>query len=158
MSRFNIEAKLLATPVDQLDLSDFCIVTSDSTVKEAVARMRASKHNCAFIVGGRTQIIGIFTDRDVLKKIANNPAIWEAPITEQMTPNPVTLPPESSTGDALALMQKHHFRNIPVVDEHTVYGNITYYAVLKFLSDHVPEAVYNLPPDPDHYAEDRVGG
>ncbi|MCI0712223.1 MAG: CBS domain-containing protein [Chloroflexi bacterium] len=154
----DIEARLLAEPIGQLELTDFCIVTADSTVREAVSRMRATRHNCAFIVGEKTQIKGILTDRDVLKKVVTNKDIWDRPVTEVMTPNPHTVAPEHTAHDAMAMMKDGGYRNIPVVDGTTIIGNVTHFAVLRFLTDHIPEIVYNLPPDPDNYADDRAGG
>ena len=39
-----------------------------------------------------------------------------------------------------------------------VIGNLTHYAIIKYLSDHFPESIYNLPPDPEHVSKKRDGG
>jgi CBS domain-containing protein len=153
-----VEARLLAEPVGQLELTDFCIVTADSTVREAVSRMRATRHNCAFIVGEKTRIVGILTDRDVLKKVVSNKDVWDKSVREVMTPNPDTVAPDQNAHEAMAMMQEGGYRNVPVVDGETIIGNMTHFAVLQFLTDNIPEIVYNLPPHPENYAEDRVGG
>jgi CBS domain-containing protein len=155
----NVELELLAEPIEQLDLTRYCLVTADTSVRETVDRMRALRRNCAFIVGKGTHLIGIFTDRDVLKKVVNHPEVWDQPVEMVMTRAPNTIAPNATTNEALRLMEEHHFRNVPVVDQHgTLHGNVTHYAILKFLTDHFPEAVYNLPPDPDQFAEQRDGG
>lgn len=154
----NVEARLLAEPVGQLDLTDFCIVTADSTVREAVSRMRATRHNCAFVVGEKTQIVGILTDRDILKKVVTNKEVWDKSVTEVMTPNPDTVSPDQNAHEAMAMMKEGDYRNVPIVKDGTIIGNMTHFSVLNFLTDHIPEIVYNLPPHPENYAEDRVGG
>lgn len=61
---------------------------------------------------------GIVTDRDLCCKVVANASFPEI-ITAQavMTPEPVTCKPEDSLDECERLMQRHHVRRIPVVDE-----------------------------------------
>ena len=43
----SVEKQLLDETVGQLELTGFCLVTADTTVRETVERMRAMKTNCA---------------------------------------------------------------------------------------------------------------
>jgi CBS domain-containing protein len=93
-----------------------------------------------------------------MRKVVDNPATWNAPIENLMTPNPITVNSNDPAYKALALMDEKHFRNVPVVDDTgQVIGNLTHYAVIKYLADRFPESVYNLPPDPDAVASNRDG-
>jgi CBS domain-containing protein len=158
MSDANIEAQLLSEPVGRLDLSDFCLVTADTSVRQTVARMRTTHQHCAFVVGEETLIVGILTDRDVLTRVVTHRETWDQPVSEVMTVSPDMLPYQATTHEALDLMHKGHYRNVPVVQGDSIVGNITHFSVLKFLTDHFPEAVYNLPPQPENYADQRAGG
>jgi len=159
MPTSTIESQLLAEPISQLDLTEFCIVTADTTVRETVQRMRATRQNSAFIVGKGTRLVGILTDRDVLRKVVNHPEIWDEPVETVMTQAPDTLLPTATAGQALRKMEEHRYRNLPVVNEHGIIeGNVTYFAILKYLTDHFPQAIYNLPPEPDNFATERDGG
>lgn len=159
MSTPSVEYQLLAETVSRLDLSDYCLVTADTSVRDAVERMRVTRQNCAFIIGRGTQLVGILTDRDVLNRVAAAPDTWDAPVATVMTPAPQTLPPDAETAAALRLMEQGGYRNVPVVNAHgTITGNVTHFAILKFLTAHFPEAIYNLPPDPTNYPQDRDGG
>lgn len=154
-----IETQLLSEPISRLGLSEFCILTERTSIRDTVERMREMNQNCAFILGDGSRIVGIFTDRDVLRKVAAKPDIWEEPVSTVMTPAPTTLPPTATTHEALKLMEEKHFRNVPVVnDRQIVLGNVNHFAVLKYLTDHFAEEIYNLPPDPDNYADQRDGG
>jgi CBS domain-containing protein len=155
----SLEKQLLAEPVHQLNLSEYCIVTADTTVRDTIERMRIMRQNCAFVIGKGTHLIGILTDRDVLMKVAADPQTWDQPVETVMTPSPDTVRPNATTGDALRMMEEGHYRNVPVLNEQgLIRGNVTLFAILKFLTEHFPEAVYNLPPDPTNYAEEREGG
>jgi CBS domain-containing protein len=155
----NVEAQLLAAPVKQLDLSEYLLVTADTTVRATVERLRERRQNCALVIGKGTRLIGILTDRDVLRRVVAAPDTWDQPVETVMTPTPQTVNPDAPAGDALRLMEEGHYRNVPVVNANGLLrGNLTHFAVLKFLTDHFPAEVYNLPPDPTHYAQERDGG
>jgi CBS domain-containing protein len=154
-----VESQLLSEPVQSLDLSDYCVVTADTPVHTVIARMRDLQQNCAIVVGQGTQVVGIFTDRDVLKRVVSASETWELPVAEVMTAAPDTVTPESQAGAALKMMDEGHYRNVPVVSAQGVLrGNLTHFSILKFLTEHFPQAVYNLPPDPTNFAQERDGG
>jgi CBS domain-containing protein len=159
MTTPSVEKQLLDEPVGQLELTGFCLVTADTTVRETIEQMRVMKQNCAFVVGEHTRLLGIFTDRDVLRKVVHNPGTWDVPVTAVMTQRPDNVPPTASTREAMKLMLEHHYRNLPVLSgTGAVLGNVTHYAILKYLTDHFPQEVYNLPPDPTNFAQQRDGG
>lgn len=153
----SVETNLKQEKIMYLDLSEFCSVGSGTSVRDTVAAMRAGKTNAAFILKDG-ELVGIFTDRDVLHKVVQHPEIWDDPIDEHMTGTPSTLSPEDSAKSALQLMDEGHFRNVPVVDSAgKIHGNVSHYAFIKFLADGFPQEVYNLPPD-DGIHDDRYGG
>lgn len=153
-----IETDLHTEPVAHLDLSEYTLVESGMSVRETVAKMRTEKHNCAFITEGG-KLTGIFTDRDVLRRVVDRPDLWDHPIEEVMTHQPKTIHADQPTGDALRIMNDFHFRNAPILEEDgTLAGNLTHFAIIRYLADHFPESVLNLPPQPDQYAEAREGG
>jgi CBS domain-containing protein len=69
------------------------------------------------VVDSQRVVAGIFTERDVLKRLAlsgKDPA--KTPIREMMT-TPVELATEhTSEAEALAVMLERHYRHLPVVD------------------------------------------
>jgi CBS domain-containing protein len=152
-----LEQELQDEQVVHLDLSEYTVVNSTMSVREVVAQMRAERRNCAFVVEN-DRLVGIFTDRDVLRKVVDAPDIWDRPISEVMTRAPKTVPPDAPLRTALDLMHAGHFRNVPAVDESgRIVGNLTHYSIARCFADRFPEEVYNLPPDPDQVPEDRAG-
>lgn len=152
-----LEQDLQSEQVVHLDLAEYTVVESDMSVREVVQKMRADDRNCALVVEN-DKLVGIFTDRDVLRKVVDAPDTWERPIRELMTSAPKTVAPNASVREALDLMYTGHFRNVPAVDEAgRVVGNVTHYSVICFLADHFPEEIYNLPPDPERFPRARDG-
>ncbi len=153
-----VEEMVHAERVTHLDLGEYVVVESGASVRDTVAKMRTENRNCAFITR-EGRLIGIFTDRDVLRSTVDRPEIWDHPVDEVMTHDPQTVSANQPAGDALRLMDELHFRNVPVLSEDgEIVGNLTHFALLRFLADHFPKEVYNLPPEPDQFSEDRYGG
>jgi CBS domain-containing protein len=152
-----LEQELQHERVNHLDLSNFIAVEIGTSVKTVVEAMRAQQRNCA-IVTDQGSLVGIFTDHDVLIKVADNPDTWQLPIDDFITLAPLTVKATDPVDKALALMNKKHFRNVPVLDETgQVVGNLTHYAIIQYLADRFPESVYNLPPDPERTTRRRNG-
>jgi CBS domain-containing protein len=154
----SVESQLLAEPIRSFDLNDYCMVTPSTTVRETVEQMRETKKHTAFIVGDHTVLQGILTDRDVMRKVATSPDVWDRPVTDLMTPEPFTLSMNATAGEALRQMDEKGFRNVPVVnDKGTPIGNLTYFSLVHYLSDHFQRVVLNAPPTTD-FTQARDGG
>lgn len=153
----SLEHDLRQEQVIHLDLSEFTAVEMGTTVRETVDRMRRENHNCAFITD-HGALVGIFTDRDILTKVVDVPQSWEQPIQGFMTRHPQAVSCKERADTALAMMNEKRFRNVPVLDDDgTIIGNLTHYAIIKYLADRFPESVYNLPPHPDRVTRNRDG-
>ena len=154
----SIEHDLHAEKVTALDLSAFTTVEAGMSIRDTLARMKAEGANCAFITRDG-HLVGIFTDRDVLRGVVDRPEIWDHDISEVMTHDPHTIQSDQTAGDALQLMESLHFRNIPVLKPGgEIAGNLTHFALVRYLAEHFPETVLNAPPEPDVFGEERHGG
>ena len=91
-------------------------VHPESTVAETI-RLMLSRRVGAVVVVDANRVVGIFTERDVLKKLALSGRDPEkVPVSELMTTPVETASPQTSPDAALASMLEHHFRHLPVVD------------------------------------------
>jgi CBS domain-containing protein len=154
----SLKQELMNESVTHLDLSRFCEIASGTAVRQTISEMRQRKTNVCLIISG-SQLVGILTERDVLKKVATTPENLDKPVDEIMTANPITVPPNSSAADALWLMDDKKFRNLPVVDESgKIVGNMTHQAVISFLAARYPIEVLNRPPRPDQFPRKQEGG
>ena len=143
--------------VIHLDLSQFTAVKAGTSVRDTVEAMRKAYHHCAIVTDDGV-LVGIFTDRDMMRKVVDGPETWDHPIEEVMTASPMAVNSTDAANTALTLMDEKHFRNVPVLDDKGfVIGNLTHHAIIKYLADRFPESVYNLPPDPDRVTSKRDG-
>jgi CBS domain-containing protein len=105
-----------------MTLLEFCdpeaaAVTLEATAAEAIQTMLDRHVGAVGIVDSERRVAGIFTERDVLRKLSlsgQNPAT--IPIRSVMT-TPVEMATLATTaGEALATMVDRHYRHLPVAD------------------------------------------
>jgi CBS domain-containing protein len=92
------------------------VAPPETTVAKA-ARLMAKKNVGAVMVVVDKQLVGIFTERDlVVRVIAEGLEVATTRIGEVMTADPISVPPDEIFGRALLLMHDHGFRHVPVVE------------------------------------------
>ena len=83
----------------------------------------------------------------------------DRPLREYMTPDPHTARVDEPIHRVLARMVKGGMRHLPVLDKSGApIGTLSVKHAVHFLVDHYPEAVFNIPPDPDRIPASREGG
>jgi CBS domain-containing protein len=91
----------------------------DATAADAIRAMLDGHSGAVTVVDSNGVVAGIFTERDVMKRLAlsqHDPQ--QTPVREVMT-TPVELATElTSEGEALSIMLERHYRHLPVVDPH----------------------------------------
>lgn len=95
----------------------FLTAPPTTTVREA-SQMMAKKQVGAVLVVEGDQLIGIFSERDVVFRVVAkglDPA--KTPVSQVMTPEPKTAKPNSTFGYAMTIMHENGFRHMPVVEE-----------------------------------------
>lgn len=91
-------------------------VAPDTLVAECVRLMTVRKIG-ALIVSDAAGVRGIFTERDALTRVlAAGRDPTRVAVAEVMTPNPVTVAPDTTVEAAMAIVTRQRFRHLPVVD------------------------------------------
>jgi CBS domain-containing protein len=108
--------------VHEIMTRDVLAVESTTRLPEAAARMHERGVGAVVVVeGGR--LVGIFTERDVLRAVATGTA--DGPVGDTMTRAPETIGQDEATSHAAALMIHGGFRHLPVVAGDDVVGMIS---------------------------------
>jgi len=127
-----------------------CVAASDTL--DTAARMMRDRHVGALpICGPDNRLQGIITDRDIVVKClaeGRDPKTTTAGDLAQG--KPVWVDANADDGDVLRLMEEHHIRRLPVIEEHQLVGMISE----ADLATHLPEEkiaefasrVYSAPP------------
>lgn len=93
-------------------------VEAGQLVAEAVAGMAEHNYGSAIVVDGDRKVVGILTERDILKRLVNVGLDAKATaVSVIMTANPSLARESDEIEDWMRTMTKDRFRRIPVVDE-----------------------------------------
>ena len=96
--------------------ADFIEVAPEDTLGEVAERMTA-KNVGAVVVKDHGTLIGILTERDLLKAMAARVHSSEARVRQWMTADPVTASADADVEDASRVMLEQGFRHLPVLDD-----------------------------------------
>jgi CBS domain-containing protein len=104
--------------------TDYISVEPQDTLGEVAERMVDGKSGSA-IVKDFGRMVGILTERDMLKAMAGRVHTSEARVREWMTADPITASPETTTDEAAQTMLENGFRHLPVMERGAVVGVVS---------------------------------
>ena len=103
------------------------IITAEPTtsIRAAAMQMCDARVGAVMIVED-SKLVGIFTERDALSRVLVKDLVPEnVPVSEVMTPDPVTITPDHPLGHALHMMFEGGYRHVPVVQNGVPVGMIS---------------------------------
>lgn len=100
-------------------------IDPDATVFATIGRM-VEQNVGAIVVAERGEILGIFTERDYLRRIAlQGRTSRETRVSEVMTADLVTVDPDDTVDECLALMTERKIRHLPVLRDGHLAGIVS---------------------------------
>jgi len=99
-------------------------IVPSTTVAEAATTMGERRIGSALVMEDDT-LLGIFTERDIVRALGQDFGAAERPVSEWMTPDPVTVPPDTPAAEALKTMLDGGFRHLPVTDGDQIAGIVS---------------------------------
>jgi CBS domain-containing protein len=119
-------------------------VAPDTMVIEAL-RLMAEKNVGALIIVMDDIVQGIFSERDYARKIVlRGESSRTTTVAEIMSTHVVTVRPDQSIGDCMALMTNNRIRHLPVVDGLKLIGLISIGDVVKAIISDQAETIKHL--------------
>jgi CBS domain-containing protein len=104
---------------------------------DVAQKLAAKKIGAIVIVGENGRVIGIISERDVIRAIAERgPSALNEPVANAMTRQVVTCERAHRVDELMELMTKGRFRHLPVVEDDSLVGIISIGDVVK---NHVAE-------------------
>ena len=123
----------MATLSDVMTKEVLTVEPSD-TIGEAAEKM--TNHGVgAVVVSDFGRMIGIFTERDLMRAVAGRVHSSEARVREWMTADPLTLGPDATPEDAAKIMLDNGFRHVPIVDEGRPVGIVSIRDVARWSTE-----------------------
>jgi CBS domain-containing protein len=124
--------------------SDIWSTTPDTLVFEAL-KVMAEKNVGALLVMEGSQLKGIFSERDYARKVAlKGESSHHIAIRTVMTAGVISVTPEQSMEDCMALMTGKHIRHLPVIENSKVIGLISIGDIVKAIISQHEDTIKHL--------------
>jgi len=107
-------------------------VTTQATVAQALRSMIDHDIGAVVVLDGDAPA-GVFTERDVTRRILDDPGLLERPIGEVMSSPVVTVGPGDEVVFIFKTMSDRNIRRLPVVDEGKLVGIVTERDLLRWV-------------------------
>jgi len=142
----SVETTFQFDKIRYLDLPAPVCVDKESSTGSVVEKMKSARVNCVLVCEGK-KLLGIFTTRDILNKIIEETVDPQRPISDFMSSSPAVIGMDASIAEAIRTMDNSRVRHLPLLDENgEVAGLISVDRIVRYLVEHLPMEVYNLPP------------
>lgn len=99
-------------------------VAPEDTLGEVASKM-VERGVGSVVVGDFGRIIGVLTERDIMRAVAARTHSSDARVREWMTADPVTASGDMDVEEAARTMMEHGFRHLPVVEGDRAIGIVS---------------------------------
>jgi CBS domain-containing protein len=150
-----LENRALLRPIATLPFPRNPLRVSPGDPAGKAMETMAAKNIGAVLVVEDGRVVGIFSERDALRK-----GLWKGgadrPIREFMTKDPDCLTPEDTIAMAMNRMGVGGYRHVPLVDsQRRPVGMLVMRDVVRYIVGFFPVVALNLPPHSEHSPPDR---
>lgn len=136
-----VERSVMYDQVRSLKQQAPVTIGQTATIGDAMAMMLSTNVGAILVVDDAGLLIGIFSERDLLKKIVGNVNEYEnLPITHFMTPRPECVTATDTLNFVLQKMDAGGYRHVPVLENGRPVGIISSRDMLRFLTRLCKEA------------------
>ncbi len=120
--------------VSEIMSKTLTIVEPEVTLGEA-ATLMGERHVGSVVVVENEALVGILTERDIVRALSREHDAPTRPVVEWMTKGPTTTGPDAEVKEALRTMVDGGFRHLPVVDGANVVGMVSIRDVAGAMAD-----------------------
>lgn len=132
VAKEGIQKKIMSDPIKKVGLRNPILAKRNSSVRKVIAEMKSKEVGCVLVVD-KNELVGIFTERDILHKLARpNLDLDGIEIEHVMTPSPEVLDESDTIAFALNKMSMGNFRHVPIRKEDNTYTFFSVRDVLRY--------------------------
>ncbi len=93
------------------------VINKNELISKAVIEMSSKGFGCTSVVDDEGKLVGIITDGDLRRALEKYQNIFDKPVYEMFTPNPITISKDALAAKALQVMEEHSITTILTVDD-----------------------------------------
>ena len=97
-------------------IKEVVIANKSLDIKQCIGILFRMRIGSVIITDEEKKVMGIFTERDSIRAVAQNTPL-NAPVSDVMTTNVVTIPMDATFAEARELMRLYRIKHIPVIDK-----------------------------------------
>lgn len=155
----SIEDVLKETKIYQILRPKLVMELPSTPLQAALNLMHSEKSGYIVIADKNSQLVGMFTEREVLMNVMKPGVAMDDPVEKYMRKDVHPLKKSDTVGQALDYMHKFSIRHIPLLDEFgQVNGILSIRTIVSYMSELFPTGVFNLPPKSDQIHDMAEGG
>ena len=127
--------------VRQVMISEPICVGPEESIQQVLRRM-SDLHIGAVLVTEDDRLLGIFTERDLLRHAAVAAVGWrQTPVAHWMTADPYTIDPDAGWEEAMSRLEQWHIRHLPVVEDDRVIGILSSRQLISRREEHLSQQI-----------------
>lgn len=96
---------------------DVIAIPPDATVADLVSLLREHNLGAVLVSSDGAEILGIVSERDVIRRLADGAEFLSGPVSAIMTVDVHSCSPSDSVESSMTAMTERRIRHLPVVDE-----------------------------------------
>ncbi|MDG3089005.1 putative nucleotidyltransferase substrate binding domain-containing protein [Vibrio hannami] len=124
--------------VNQVASERFTQVDAESSIRDVAITMRSERTRCAMVLECG-KLIGVITDADMTYRVVAEDINTSLPITQIMSPAPITISPDQTVFEAAISMMEQHIKHLPVVKDGKVVALLSLHQLFQ---NHRIQAIY----------------
>ena len=104
----------------------------DVTLSDIIIRLSQKKIGAIVIVGDNGEVVGILSERDVIRRLAERgAAALSEPASQGMTSAVISCQETSTIDELMELMTQGRFRHVPVIEDGALVGIVSIGDIVK---------------------------
>ena len=115
--------------------SQIISIAPQQTVADAVELYRQHNIGALVVLNEKKQVVGILSERDIIRRLGDLPDILHTQVAELMTKDVIVGVPQDSLMSVMNTMTENRFRHLPIMENDELIGIISIGDVIKTQRD-----------------------
>ena|SRR5690242_3705689 len=120
---------------------DVLSVDPTASIGEAAEKMMDAGVGAVVVMEDTVRLVGIVTERDILRAVAQRARAAEARVRQWMTESVITIDPDTTVEEAATMMFEKNFRHLPVMKDGRLLGIVSLRRLSQYEFEHPKESV-----------------